>query len=222
MWQQATAHMRAISAQPSVSAIAIDSDGDRVFSAGADLFELADLAGRRSDLAHMLNGIEEFNRSVEAAPQPVVAVMTGSALGAGLEIAAAADIRVASTQSVFGVPAARLGAVITRTDVWRLVRAFGYPVASDLLLTGRILNAEEAHRLGFLSSVSAPREVRKAAAEICRRISELSNEAVTAMKRHLLAVAGPPDWTDTAYAPSIDALTSDDTKARIHSRLAPK
>ena len=95
MWQQATAHMRTISAQPSVRAIAIDSEGDRVFSAGADLFELADLAGRRSDLAHMLNGIEEFSRSVEAAPQPVVAVMTGAALGAGLEIAAAADIRVA-------------------------------------------------------------------------------------------------------------------------------
>ena len=70
--------------------------------------------------------------------------------------------------------------------------------------------------------MSAPGEVRKVAAEICHRISELSNEAVAAMKRHLLAVAGPPDWTNAAYAPSIDALASDDTKARIYSRLTPK
>jgi len=148
----------------------------------------------------------------------VVAAVSGAAMGAGLEIAAAADLRIASDRARFGIPAATIGIVVTRTDVARLVRVAGAARAWDLLLTGRVLTAEEALAAGLVSLVAPTDRLRERAREFALGIAEQSQASLRAMKRHLLEVAPRAEWDEDAVGPSVDALTSED----LHSRLASR
>jgi enoyl-CoA hydratase/carnithine racemase len=194
MWGEAAALVAGLAGREEIRAIVLDSTGDRVFSGGADLDELASLRGDRGALAALAEGAEDFSRALEAAPQVTIAAMTGSALGAGFLIAAACDVRVLSADARVGVPAARLGLVLSRPDVARVVRVAGPALAAELLLCARVLTAPEALEHRLVSRVEAPARVRAAVDELAGEVAGLSPRSVSAMKRHLLAVS--PGWDD--------------------------
>jgi enoyl-CoA hydratase/carnithine racemase len=214
MWTRAADMLDDLAASPEVRAILLDSSGERIFSGGADIFDLASSAATQEGASDILNRIEGLMAAIERAPQPVIAVVSGTAIGAGLEIAAAADLRVASDTARFGIPAARLGIVVTRTDVARIVRMAGPALASDLLLTGRVLDAAEALAARIVSFVRPADQLRAAARDLALRIAALSPFAVREMKRHVLAVSPRVEWGSAAFSPSIEALTSEDFRER--------
>jgi enoyl-CoA hydratase/carnithine racemase len=215
MWTTAARLLDELAGRPDVAVILLDSSGDRVFSGGADLVELASIAGTEAGAADILDRIERVMAAIEAAPQPVVAVVSGTAIGAGLEIAAAADLRVAADTARFGIPAARIGVVITRTDVARIVRVAGPALAFDLLLTGRILDAREALAAGMVSFLRPAEQLREAARDLALRMAASSPISLREMKRHLLAVSPGAMWDPDAYRSSVAALASADFQARV-------
>jgi enoyl-CoA hydratase/carnithine racemase len=218
MWGEATALVAGLAGREDVRAIVLDSTGERVFSGGADLDELASLCGDRGALTALAEDAERFSRSLEAAPQVTIAAMTGSALGAGFLIAAACDVRVLSEDATVGVPAARLGLVLSRPDVARVVRVAGPALAAELLLCARVLSAGEALDHGVVSRAAAPARVREAAGELAGDVARQSPRSAREMKRHLHAVS--PRWDDlhAELAPSLDGLAADELGARIAAR----
>ncbi len=125
--------------------------GARAFSAGADVTEFRD-ADAASVMAYYATTGGVYER-IARLPQPTVAAISGYCLGGGLELALAADLRVAERSATFGLPEVGLGIVPSSGGILRLTRAIGAARAKDLILTGRRLGADEAHTLGFVTEV---------------------------------------------------------------------
>jgi enoyl-CoA hydratase/carnithine racemase len=216
MWGDMTGLMNQCAQDDSVRVVLVTSTGDRVFSAGADLeqFGGADQAMVRESL----EGVESVMASIEACPKPVVAVVSGAAVGAGTEVAAACDVRIASDRAWFSIPAAVLGIVITKSDIARLVRGVGASMARDMLLTGRRLTAVEAERIGFVRSVHPAGDLDTAAMGLAAEIAALDPSAQAAMKAHLNTLDSVL-WNEESWTASLEAITSATTQQRIASRL---
>ena len=140
---------------------------DGTFAAGADIAQLRE---RRAEDA--LRGINAtaFIR-VNELPMPVIAAIDGHALGGGAELAYAADIRIGSSTLKIGNPETGLGIIAAAGATWRLREIAGDARASELLLTGRVLDADEALAAGLISSVHSPGRLLAAAHEIADRIA---------------------------------------------------
>jgi enoyl-CoA hydratase len=163
--------------------ILIVSGAGGVFASGADIAEL-----RERRAADALEGINSglFHR-IALLPAPVIAAVDGWALGAGAELAYAADFRIASNRSNFGNPEASLGILAAAGATWRLAELVGEPLAKDVLLAGRILSAGEALNAGLVTAVHEPDELDAAADALADRIAKLDPLAVRETKRVMAA-----------------------------------
>ncbi|RTR26484.1 enoyl-CoA hydratase-related protein [Deinococcus radiophilus] len=136
-----------------ISALIVTGGGDKAFVAGADIAELSEMnsvyMGRELSL-----GGQEVMQSLSNLPLPTIACIQGFALGGGLELALACDIRVASPRAKLGLPEASLGVIPGFGGTQRLPRLIGMGRALDLLLTGRQVGAEEALQMGLVNYVS--------------------------------------------------------------------
>ena len=136
------------------------------FAAGADI---AQLRARRADEAHRGINAMAFIR-IRELPMPVIAALDGYALGGGAELAYAADIRIATPRLRIGNPETGLGIIAAAGATWRLREIVGEGLASEMLLTGRTLDAEEARGAGLVTSIHSPDELLAAAHAIADRI----------------------------------------------------
>ena len=191
--------------------------GERVFSAGADVRELADPA-----LAPGL--LDAFRRACDALaglPRTTIAAVAGYALGGGLELALACDLRVASEAARAGQPEILLGIVPGAGGTQRLARLVGPARAKDLVLTGRQVDMAEASRIGLVDRVVAPEDVLDGALLLA---TELASGAVVAQG---LAKAAIDAWLGVALDAGLSiertaidaALATADAKAGIASFL---
>ncbi len=155
------------------------------FAAGADIAQLRE---RRADDARAGINTRCFQR-IRALPMPVIAVVDGYALGGGAELAYAADIRIGTPSLKIGNPETGLGIIAAAGATWRLPQLVGEPLAAEMLLTGRILGAEEALAAGLVSAVLEPAAALERAVELADRIAALDPAATQATKRALLAPA---------------------------------
>jgi enoyl-CoA hydratase len=138
-------HLRTLDADPEVRAIVLRGAGDRAFAAGADIGALnADIGPGAA--------AEEPSFAVET---PLIAMIHGACMGAGLLLALTADVRIAADDARFAVPAARLGVAYPYDGVRQLVAAAGPAAASEILLTGATFEAADAARWGLVSRVVA-------------------------------------------------------------------
>ena len=155
------------------------------FAAGADIAQLRDRGAEDA-----LRGINAtaFIR-VNELPMPVIAAIDGWALGGGAELAYAADIRIATPEAKIGNPETRLGIIAAAGATWRLPEIVGHARASELLLTGRILTADEALAWGLVSSLHAAADLLPAAHAIADRIAAGDPLATRHTKTALLAPA---------------------------------
>jgi enoyl-CoA hydratase/carnithine racemase len=163
--------------------ILILAGGDGVFASGADIAEL-----RERTAADALAGINThlFVR-IARLPMPVIAAVDGWALGGGAELAYAADLRIGTPRTVFGNPETGLGIIAAAGASWRLPELVGEPMAKQMLLAGRRLNAEEALRAGLLGEVVEPHELMAAAQRLADRVAALDPAATRATKAVLMA-----------------------------------
>jgi enoyl-CoA hydratase len=136
----------------------------RAFCAGADLSGGAAGGGNPhfKTREFVLQAQELMNR-IEAFPHPVIAAVNGFALGGGCEMALACDLRIASTEAVFGLPETTLGVIPCFGGTQRLPRLIGTAPAKEMIYTGRKVKAEEAKSLGIVNDVVAPEDLMAAA-----------------------------------------------------------
>ena len=125
--------------------------GERVFAAGADIKEMADMS--YADMAKRSGPLQSSLSAVAAIPKPTVAAITGYALGGGCELALCADYRIAAEDAKLGQPEILLGIIPGAGGTQRLSRLVGPSKAKDLIYTGRFVDAEESLRIGLVDKV---------------------------------------------------------------------
>lgn len=200
----------ALNARREVRAVVLTGAGDKAFCAGADLKERAAMSLER--VREFLDRLNDALSGLESAHPAVIAAMNGLALGGGLELALACDLRVASASGELGVPEVKLGIIPGAGGTQRLTRLVGVGRAKDLAMTGRRIGAEEALAWGLVNRVVPQGEVLTAALELAAAISDNAPLAVTAAKRAIDRGVGMP--LDAALrlerAQYETTLTSDD------------
>jgi enoyl-CoA hydratase/carnithine racemase len=164
-----------------VRAVVVSGAGDRAFSAGSDVkgFESHTGAAGRPHFTREESVMSRLARL----PMPTIAAIDANALGGGLEIALACDIRVASESAKLGLPEVRLAVTPGAGGTQRLPRVVGVARAKELALTGRIIDAHEAERIGLVSRVVPAGQARTAADEIAHDIAARGPLAVREVKR---------------------------------------
>jgi enoyl-CoA hydratase len=170
----------------STRALILTGAGDRAFVAGADISEFGNLEDVFSGREMALGGQDVMN-TVAAMPIPTIAAVNGFALGGGLELALACDLRVASRNAKFGLPEVSLGLIPGYGGTQRLARLIGEGRALDLILTGRHVDADEALMLGIVNRVgeSALEEARKLASSMIKNGPVALGLAKEAVRRGL-------------------------------------
>jgi enoyl-CoA hydratase/carnithine racemase len=136
-----------------VRAVVVSGRGERAFSAGSHVGEFEAQRGPAGRERHALE--QGVARRLAELPMPTIAAIEGNALGGGLELALCCDIRVASEQSRLGLPEVRLAVTPGAGGTQRLPRVVGLARAKELILTGRIVDAAEAERIGLVHEVVA-------------------------------------------------------------------
>lgn len=152
-----------------LKALIITGAGDKAFVAGADIKELVDRdarIGRRVSRERQ----EVFSR-MENLPVPVIAAVNGYALGGGLEIALACNIRLCSEKAQFGAPEVKLGIIPGDGGTQRLPRLVGLGRAMEMILTGDFIDAQEAYRIGLVNKVFPHEELMDKAMELAQKIA---------------------------------------------------
>jgi enoyl-CoA hydratase len=166
-----------LSAAPQIRVILLTGSGDRAFAAGADirgLLEIDETGGQ----ALSTRGQQVF-RGIELCPKPVIACINAVALGGGCELALACTLRLASDRARLGLPEAKLGLIPGYGGTQRLPRLVGRGAALRLLLTGAIVDAEEARRIGLVDEVIPAAELMTRARTLAQAIASLAPLAVS-------------------------------------------
>ncbi|HEX6642699.1 MAG TPA: enoyl-CoA hydratase-related protein [Thermoanaerobaculia bacterium] len=145
---------RDVAADDDVRGVIVTGAGEKAFVAGADIGELAQM-GPIDGVAVSRLGQDAF-RFLETMGKPVIAAVNGFALGGGMELALACHLRVASEKAKFGLPEVKLGIIPGYGGTVRLPRIVGRGRALELILTGEMIDAAEAHRIGLANRVVAP------------------------------------------------------------------
>jgi enoyl-CoA hydratase/carnithine racemase len=154
--------------------------GERVFAAGVDIKEMADLS--YTDMLIRSVRMQSAFTAVARIPKPVVAAVTGYALGGGCELSLCADIRIAGAGATLGQPEILLGVIPGAGGTQRLARLLGPAKAKDLIFTGRFVPAAEALAIGLVDSVVPDEEVYDAALAWATRMSKGPALALRAAK----------------------------------------
>ncbi len=171
-----------LEADASVRAVIITGAGDRAFVAGADIGELATLpnaeaATEKARAGHLVTERLEHSRL------PVIMAINGFALGGGLELAMAGDIRVAASSAKLGQPEVNLGIIGGFGGTQRLPRLVGQGMASYLLLTGEMIGADEAKQANLVERVVPPDQLMNEAKRIAGIIASKAPLAIAATKK---------------------------------------
>jgi enoyl-CoA hydratase len=180
----------------SVRVVVFRGAGGKAFVAGTDIGQFLEFKSGEDGIAYEQR-MEAYLGAVESLPVPTLAVIEGWAIGGGLAIAAACDLRIATPGSRFGIPIARtLGNCLSVANTARLVAALGVSRAKRVLLLAEMITAEEALGGGFLVEIVEPGGIDRRVSELCERLvhnapitMRVAKEAI----RRLLHAGLPPD-----------------------------
>ena len=169
--------VRELDAGTGIGAIVI-TGSEKAFAAGADIKEMADRSAVEMMMADWFSGWEALAKC----RTPLIAAVSGFALGGGCELAMMCDLIVASETAKFGQPEIKLGVIPGMGGSQRLTRAIGKYKAMDLILTGRMIDAAEAERAGLVSRVVAAERYLEEAMEAARAISSYGKPSTITAK----------------------------------------
>jgi enoyl-CoA hydratase len=182
--ERLSAQLDAWASDESVRVVVVSGAGGKAFAAGSDITELKGRTHTEAFLAWTQRALQQL----EDFPRPTIAAIDGYALGGGLELALACDLRVASKGAQVGMPEVTLGVFPSAGGTWRLPRLVGLGRAKELIFTGRLVGAEEAAGWGLFESL-VETDARGEALRIARLIAANDPLAVQVAKVSLNALA---------------------------------
>jgi enoyl-CoA hydratase len=196
MWEGLGHALVELRDDPEVRVVILIGAGDKAFVSGADISQF-------EKTRHNAEASEEYAKKSAAQralladyPKPIIACIRGFCLGGGMQVAMAADIRIASDNSQFGIPAAKLGIAYGYDGLKHLVSLVGPSWARLLMYTGMRIDSAEALRIGLVDRVVPDAELWNATSEIARTISGNAPLAIKAAKITIAQVLKDPDKRD--------------------------
>ncbi|MGE5216987.1 MAG: enoyl-CoA hydratase/isomerase family protein [Chloroflexota bacterium] len=180
MRQEMAQLLRDVAAKTAIRAVII-TGSDEIFCAGADIVEMGGPASAESSYHHAREFQILFDQ-VESLPQPVIAAISGYALGGGCELALAADFRIASETARFGLPEIKIGAFPGGGGTQRLARLVGSAKAKELILSGDPITAQEALAAGLVMKVASKENYLTEANSLAAKLAALPRLALQASK----------------------------------------
>ena len=173
-------HLAGLRGDDDVRVIVLTGAGEKAFAAGADIKYMSGLS---VEAAKEWGGLgHKVGQLLETAPKASIAAINGFALGGGCELALACDLRYAASTAKLGQPEVNLGIFPGWGGTQRLARVCGLGVAKDLILSGRVVDADEALRIGLVNGVFEPGELIDKTLEVARTIASKGPLAIAAAK----------------------------------------
>lgn len=205
----------------SVRAVVITGAGDKAFVAGTDISEMADFDLDQAEAAATLT--HRMCDAVRTCPVPVVARINGYCLGSGMELCAAADIRIAADHAKFGMPEVRHG-IPSGMEASLLPRLVGWGNACELVLLGDIIDAEAAHGMGYLNRLVPYAELDASVEGVLASILAGAPRAMRIQKRLNLDWdrMSPTDGARAGIQAYVDAYRSDEPRRYMSAFMAKR
>lgn len=192
MWKDLANICQDIERNASTRVVIITGAGDAAFSAGADIKEFEEHRGNSTKARVWSKAVEGAIDGIQNLSMPTIALIKGYCVGGGCELACFADIRIAAENAQFGVPAARLGISLGYKEMRRLVQILGPGTTSYILLSARLLDAQEALRTGLVNQVLPLEEIDNYTTKLASGIAALAPIAHRDNKRIIRTVLANP------------------------------
>ncbi|TVQ97526.1 MAG: enoyl-CoA hydratase [Deltaproteobacteria bacterium] len=215
----------ALGPDPDVRAIILTGAGDRAFCAGADLRERESMSD--AEVNEFLDQLRTLMDTLAQLPKPTIAAINGFALGGGLELALACDLRIAADNATLGLTEVRLGIIPGAGGTQRLTRLLGPGKAKELILTARRLPARQALDIGLVNDVCTPDDLRHHAIDLADEIAQAAPLAVAQAKHAIDEGSQRPlheglDIERQAYAPLLHTRDRVEALEAFRERRAPR
>ncbi len=221
MWSALGRLMPVLASDPAVDVVVLRGTPGGPFSAGADISEFQTLRGTPESAAAYGEAVEAGERALITFPKPTIALVEGWAVGGGTQVAVACDLRVAGPDSRFGVTPAKLGIVYALPSTARLVDVVGQAWASFFLLTGELIDAPTALRIGLVHEVvDDPSERAYALARLLSARARVSQVGAKALISR--AVSGRRDVDDAVRGLYQASLTGPEYAEGVAAFLAKR
>ncbi len=201
MWEKLGTAMRELSADAALRCIVLRGAGDDAFAAGADIAEFASERAAGVQAAEYGALIHATMQSVAQCRHPVIALIKGACVGGGLEIAAMCDLRICSESSRFGVPIKNLGLTMGYGELQGVLAVVGRAVTLEILLEGRVFDAQEALAKRLVNRVVADPDVEGVAYAMAARIAAGAPLVARWHKQYIerlnpLPQVSPDEWNE--------------------------
>lgn len=207
-----------VTADPEIAVLHIRSD-QKAFCAGADLALMQSCFATPERMAAMVEVVRRMQRlfaHLESAAIVTVAEIGGAALGGGLELALACDLRVAATDARLGLPEVGLGLLPAAGGTQRLTRLCGRGIAKRLILGAELIDGAQAERLGIVQWALPREQLAASTRELAARIADMPRAALTASKRCIHAAGDPArDGFAEELAATRDLYRQAETRAKV-------
>ncbi len=203
MWEAVPPLLRLAREDDRVRLVVFSGAGEKAFISGADISQFEDMRAAREAVRRYEAMAEEALTAIYDFPKPTLACIRGYCIGGGVNVAISCDIRMASTDSAFAIPAARLGLGYRYSAMKYLVDLIGPGAAKDLFYTARRIDASEAKSLGLVSRICAPEALAALLAEYTSALADNAPLTVAAAKAIMREILKPSSELDTALCASL-------------------
>jgi enoyl-CoA hydratase len=212
MWRELSLLLLELDSERDTRAVVITGAGDEAFSAGADIQDFEQHRSNSTRGRGYNRAVDGLLTTLAELETPTISMIRGFAAGGGCEIAVATDLRIAAKGSKLGIPVARLGITIGHREMQGLVNLVGKGNALYILLSGRLLDAQEALRIGLVNQVVPAEELSSYTYRLAEEIAALAPLSHAVNKRTMNQVLAKPSLADLTPQEADLPLTQFDTR----------
>jgi enoyl-CoA hydratase len=203
MWEAVPPLLQLAHDDERVRLVVFSGAGDKAFVSGADISQFADMRAARESVSRYEAMAEETLTAIHDFAKPTLACIRGYCIGGGVNVAIACDLRIADTESVFAIPAARLGLGYRYSAMKNLVDLIGPGAAKDLFFTARRIDAVEAKTMGLVTRICPPDALPDLLNEYCTALAQNAPLTVMAGKAITREILKPSPELDMALCTSL-------------------
>ena len=203
MWEAVPPLLRLAQTDDRVRLVVFSGAGEKSFISGADISQFEDMRAAREAVSRYEAMAEQSLTSIQEFAKPTLACIRGYCMGGGVNVAISCDIRVATTDSTFAIPAARLGLGYRFSAMKNLVDLIGPGAAKDMFFTARRIDASEAISMGLVSRICAPEALEAVLGEYTSALADNAPLTIAAAKAITREILKPSPNLDTALCESL-------------------
>ena len=192
MWEEIPRIFERFDADPAVRVIVLRGTGEKAFIAGLDLSQIEERFSSKEAMTRHGELTVRVSERIAQSPKPTIAMIYGYCIGAGVQIAATCDLRIAADTATVAITAAKLGLGYPLESLWRLVELVGSSYTKEIFFTGRQFTAAEAQAMGFVDRVLPMAELENFVRAYCKTIAKNAPLTIRAVKQTIAEFSAVP------------------------------